>query len=62
MVEVEVVDKTDNTIRLFIRGADVSFVNTLRRLILTEIPSMAVDDVVILENSSVLNDEVKDSF
>jgi len=57
LVEVEVVDKTDNTIRLIIRGVDVSFMNTLRRLMLTEIPCMAVDDVVILENSSVLNDE-----
>ena len=58
LVEVEVLDKTDSTIRLIIRGVDVSFMNTLRRLILTEIPSMAVDDVVILENSSVLNDEI----
>jgi DNA-directed RNA polymerase subunit D len=58
LVEVEVVDKTDNTIRLIVRGVDVSFMNTLRRLILTEVPSMAVDDVVIFENSSVLNDEV----
>jgi len=58
LVEVEVVDKTDNTIRLIIRGVDVSFMNALRRLILTEIPSMAVDDVVILENSSVLHDEI----
>jgi DNA-directed RNA polymerase subunit D len=58
LVEVEVVDKTDKTIRLIIRGVDVSFMNTLRRLVLTEIPSMAVDDVVILENSSVLNDEI----
>ncbi len=58
LVEVEVVYKTDNTMRLIIRGIDVSFMNTLRRLMLTEIPSMAVDDVVILENSSVLHDEI----
>ena len=58
LVEVEIVDKTDNTMRLVIRGVDVSFMNALRRLMLTEIPSMAVDDVVILENSSVLDDEV----
>jgi DNA-directed RNA polymerase subunit D len=32
--------------------------NALRRLSLSEVPCMAVDDVVILENSSVLQDEI----
>lgn len=44
--------------QLVIRGVDVSFMNALRRIMMAEVPSMAVDDVVFIENSSVLHDEV----
>ena len=57
-MEVKVVEKDDINIRLLIRGADAAFVNALRRIILTEVPSMAIDDVVIIENSSILHDEI----
>jgi DNA-directed RNA polymerase subunit D len=57
-MEVRVVDKTDVTVRLIIEGVDVPFMNALRRIMLTEVPSMAIDDVVILENSSILQDEI----
>lgn len=57
-MEVEIVNKTHNTLRLIVRDVDVSFMNTLRRIMLTEVPSMAIEDVVILENSSVLHDEI----
>lgn len=32
--------------------------NTLRRIMMTEVPSMAIEDVVIIENSSPIYDEV----
>jgi DNA-directed RNA polymerase subunit D len=57
-MEVRVVDKTDATNRLIIEGVDVPFMNTLRRIMLAEVPSMAIDDVVVLENSSILQDEI----
>ncbi len=57
-MEVRVVDKTDFTARLIIEGVDVAFMNSLRRIMLAEFPSMAIDEVVVLENSSVLNDEL----
>jgi len=57
-MEVRVVDKTDVTNRLIIEGVDVPFMNTLRRIMLAEVPSMAIDDVVVLENSSILQDEI----
>jgi len=57
-VEIEVLEKDDMNIRLLIRGADVPFMNALRRTVLTEVPCMAIDEVVIIENSSVLQDEI----
>src|SRR5512136_1933520 len=32
--------------------------NALRRIVLAEVPSMAIDEVVMIENSSILQDEM----
>jgi len=57
-VNVEIVAKTDTTMRLIIRDTDASFMNSLRRIMLAEVPCMAIQDVVIVENSSMLHDEI----
>ncbi len=56
-MEIKVLEKTDVNARLLIQGVDVSYVNALRRVITSEVPCMAIDDVVILENSSIIQDE-----
>ncbi|MBR9681798.1 MAG: DNA-directed RNA polymerase subunit D [Candidatus Altiarchaeota archaeon] len=45
-------------IRFKITGVPVSFVNAIRRTIMTEVPCMAIEDVNILKNNSALYDEV----
>ncbi|KAM3379195.1 hypothetical protein P3S68_011609 [Capsicum galapagoense] len=40
-----------------LRDIDFSIANTLRRIMITEVPTIAVDLVEINVNSSVLNDE-----
>ena len=57
-MEIKVLEKDDRNMRLLIRGVDTPFVNALRRNVLAEVPCMAIDEVVIIENSSVLHDEV----
>jgi DNA-directed RNA polymerase subunit D len=56
--EIQILDKTDDFMRFIVRGTNVPFVNALRRIMLTEVPTMAIDEIVILENSSILNDEI----
>jgi len=57
-VEIEILEKTDDYMRLIVKGVTVPFVNALRRIMLAEVPSMAIDEVVVIENSSMLQDEV----
>ncbi len=51
-------EKDGANLRLLIKGADVPLVNALRRIIIAEVPSMAIDEVVVIENSSILQDEI----
>jgi DNA-directed RNA polymerase subunit D len=57
LVKIEILEKSDSRMRLLIEETDTAFMNALRRIITSEVPSMAVDDVVIIENSSALQDE-----
>jgi DNA-directed RNA polymerase subunit D len=58
VVEIQILEKTDEFMRFIVNGVNVPFVNALRRIMLTEVPTMAIDEIVILENSSILNDEI----
>jgi DNA-directed RNA polymerase subunit D len=57
-VKIEVLEKDETNLRLAIKGADVPLMNALRRIALAEVPSMAIDEVVMIENSSILQDEI----
>jgi DNA-directed RNA polymerase subunit D len=57
-VKIEVLEKDETNIRLVIKEADVPLMNALRRIALAEVPSMAIDEVVMIENSSILQDEI----
>jgi DNA-directed RNA polymerase subunit D len=56
-VKIQVLEKDDVSLRLLIEGSNPAFMNTLRRIVISEVPTMAIDDVVIIENSSTLQDE-----
>ena len=58
MPKVKVLQETEDTIVLQLEGVDRSYANAVRRFCISEVPSMAIDDIVILENSSVLYDEI----
>jgi len=56
-VEIKVLEKDETNLRLLIRGADIPLMNALRRIVTSEVPSMAIDEIVMVENSSILMDE-----
>jgi len=57
-LEIKVLEKSDTSMRLLIQEVSVAFMNAIRRVMLSEVPCMAIDEVVIIENSSILHDEI----
>lgn len=55
--EVEIVSLNDETIEFYLNGADLSFANALRRVIISEVSTIAIDLVNIKDNTSPLFDE-----
>ena len=58
MTEIEIKSKTDEELVFDIKGVDPTIVNTLRRIMIAEIPTMAIEAVIINQNTSVIPDEV----
>ncbi len=59
-MEVEIIeqDKKQNRIVFLLKGSSPAFANMLRKTIIDEVPTMAIEDVEMRKNSSVLYDEI----
>lgn len=57
-MNIEIIEKDEDSLRFKVEGISSAFANTLRRIIISEVPTMAIDEVVIIENPSVLRDEI----
>ena len=57
-MEVKLLSLEGDTIHFLVKGCDTAFANALRRTMIAEVPTMAIDDLFIFDNSSVLPDEV----
>ncbi|OAE22063.1 hypothetical protein AXG93_3719s1430 [Marchantia polymorpha subsp. ruderalis] len=55
--EIRVRELKDDYLKLELRGTDPSVANALRRIMLAEVPTLAIDLVFIEVNTSVLDDE-----
>lgn len=55
--EVSIISQEEHRMRVALSGTDASVANALRRTMIAEVPSVAIDLVTIHENSSVLHDE-----
>jgi DNA-directed RNA polymerase II subunit RPB3 len=54
---IEIKDLKKDSIQFLLKDCDFSLANALRRIIIAEIPTMAIDIVEITENTSAINDE-----
>ncbi|KAG6962910.1 hypothetical protein JG688_00008393 [Phytophthora aleatoria] len=57
-VKVKIQSLTDDEIVFDLIGVDAAIANALRRILLAEVPTMAIEHVYIWNNSSIIQDEV----
>jgi DNA-directed RNA polymerase subunit D len=55
--EVEFIERGDREARFLVRGVTPAFANGIRRAMLADVPTLSIDEVRVVENSSVMFDE-----
>jgi len=57
-MEIKLLDQKDNKVKFLLKDVSPVVVNTLRRSIINHVPTLAIDELNISSNSSVLYDEI----
>jgi DNA-directed RNA polymerase subunit D len=57
-MKLQLLENKDNILAFRIEGVNVAYLNTLRRLMMTEVPVMAIENVNFGKNNSILYDEM----
>lgn len=57
-MKVKILQKKGEKLTFLLDGASPAFANALRRIMISEVPTLAIDEVNIMDNTSVLFDEV----
>lgn len=57
-MKIEVLERSPKRISVVLHGVSVVIANSIRRVAITEVPTLAVEHVFIYKNTSVLDDEV----
>ncbi|WP_135534152.1 DNA-directed RNA polymerase subunit D [Halostella pelagica] len=55
--DVEFIERGDRSARFLVRGVTPAFANGIRRAMIADVPTLSVDSVRVIENSSVMFDE-----
>ena len=56
-MDIQLITNSGDKLQFMTRDISPAFANALRRVMTSEVPVMAIEDVVIVENSSVMYDE-----
>lgn len=57
-MKVQVISRTDSEIKFSVEGIKQSLASALRRVMISEVPTMAIEWVEFKKNDSALNDEI----
>jgi len=57
-LKIEIISRNDRDMEFDMVGYDPAMVNALRRLLLSDVPSMAIEKVHMYQNTSIMQDEV----
>jgi len=56
-MDVKILERGENEVQFMLSGVKMRFANALRRVMIAEVPKLAIDEVDIHENTSLLYDE-----
>jgi DNA-directed RNA polymerase subunit D len=57
-MKITILEQKENFLKMIIEDMDPSLVNSLRRVMIAEVPCLAIEDVWIVENNTPLYDEI----
>lgn len=57
-MKISTLKKTKDKLILLIEGTNPAYINTIRRLTMSDVPTMAIDEIEFRQNDSVLYDEM----
>jgi DNA-directed RNA polymerase subunit D len=57
-LKVELLELSEERIKLLLGGVTAAFANGIRRACMSEVPTLAIDEIVLYDNTSVLFDEI----
>lgn len=57
-MEIRLLKKDKNKLSFIVKGTNATFINAVRRNIINNVPTMAIEDVEFRKNSSILYDEI----
>lgn len=58
IMKIKILEKSESRIKFLLEGSDAAFANAFRRVVKSEVPVMAVENVDFEENTSGLFDEI----
>ena len=58
MVSVKLLEEDDKSVRVLLSGVPLAVANAIRRMAINEVPTMAIEEVLIIENSSSMPNDV----
>ena len=57
-LKIDIIKLTEDTIEFDLVGVDAAMANALRRIMLSEVPTVAIETVWFADNTSIIQDEV----
>jgi DNA-directed RNA polymerase subunit D len=57
-MKISILEQDSDSISFILSDVSIAFANAIRRIMIAEVPTMAIEDVMIFENTSVMFDEV----
>ena len=54
MISVKLLEADEKSVRVELEGVSLSIANAIRRFTINEVPTMAVEEILLIENTSAM--------